>query len=77
MKKISTDKFDELFDEGQDVSDHLDFSKAQRPGLECKKVNVDFPVWMIEELDKEARRLGIARQAVIKSWLAERLEHNT
>lgn len=65
--------FDKKFDEGQDVSKYLDLSKIRRPGQEQKRVNVDFPVWMIRSLDKEAKRLGVARQAIIKVWVAERL----
>ena len=68
-------EFDKKFDRGEDVSESLDFSKATRPGREQKRVNVDFPVWMIQSLDREARRLGVPRQSVIKVWIAERLEH--
>jgi Ribbon-helix-helix protein, copG family len=50
---------------------------ARRPGLEQRRVNVDFPEWMIESLDREARRLGVNRQSIIKVWIAERLEQNT
>ncbi len=65
---------DKIFDEGKDISKYLDFSKARRPELEQKRVNVDFPVWMIHSLDKEAKRLGVPRQSIIKIWIAERLE---
>lgn len=71
---MKTEKFDKKFDQGEDVSKYLDFSKATRPGREQKRVNVDFPVWMIQSLDKEASRLGVPRQSVIKVWIAERLE---
>ncbi len=67
-------EFDKNFDQGGDISQHLDISKARRPEQEQKRVNVDFPVWMIQLLDKEARRLGVPRQSIIKVWLAERLE---
>lgn len=67
-------KFDKMFDEGRDISQHLDMSKARRPEQEQRRVNVDFPVWMIQLLDKEARRLGVPRQSIIKVWVAERLE---
>ncbi len=66
--------FDRKFDRGEDVSSDLDLSKARRPGEEQRRVNVDFPVWVIESLDREARRLGVTRQSVIKVWIAERLE---
>jgi hypothetical protein len=65
---------DEIFDEGADISAHLDMSRARRPEQEQKRVNVDFPLWMIQQLDKESRRLGVPRQAIIKVWVAERLE---
>ena len=67
-------EFDKRFDEGEDVSKHLDISKATRPIQEQKRVNVDFPLWMIQLLDKEAKRLGVPRQSIIKLWVAERLQ---
>jgi hypothetical protein len=69
--------FDKDFDAGKDVSKHLDLSKARRPLQEQRRVNVDFPEWMIDSLDKEASRLGVTRQSIIKVWLAERLESKT
>ena len=71
---MKTEEFDKRFDKGEDVSDYLDFSKATRPGREQKRVNVDFPVWMVQSLDREAQRLGVPRQSVIKVWIAERLD---
>ena len=62
------------FDEGKDVTEHLDLSGARRPLQDVKRVNVDFPMWMVHSLDKEASRMGVSRQSVIKIWLAERLE---
>ncbi len=67
-------EFDEKFDKGESVLKLLDLSKAIRPGGQQRRVNVDFPVWMIESLDKEARRLGVTRQSIIKVWIAERLQ---
>ena len=67
-------EFEITFDRGEDISRHLDLSNARRAGQEQKRVNVDFPVWMIHDLDKEARRLGVPRQSIIKLWVAERLE---
>jgi len=69
--------FDRKFDDGESIIDQLDLSKAKRPEREQKRVNVDFPVWMIHSLDKEAKRLGVPRQSIIKIWLAERLEQKT
>lgn len=65
------------FDEGKDITDALDLTKARRPLQEQKRVNVDFPTWMVELLDKEAKRVGVTRQSIIKVWLAERLEHTS
>ena len=67
--------FDEKFDKGDDILDMLDITKAKRSMQDQKRVNVDFPAWMIESLDKEARRVGVTRQSIIKIWLAERLEN--
>jgi hypothetical protein len=67
--------FDKKFDEdAEDIIDDLDMATATRPLKEQRRVNVDFPVWMIESLDREARRLGVTRQSIIKVWIAERLE---
>jgi len=67
-------EFDKRFDDRMDISKYLDMSKAKRPGQEQKRVNVDFPLWMIRFLDKEAKRLGVPRQSIIKVWIAERME---
>lgn len=72
---MKSSEFDKKFDDGEDISKYLDFSNATRPGREQKRVNVDFPVWMIQSLDREAKRLGVPRQSVIKVWIADRLEH--
>lgn len=70
-------EFERKFDEGEDVTEFLDLSKARRPGHEQRRVNVDFPLWMIEALDQEANRLGVTRQSIIKVWIAERLEQGS
>jgi len=67
-------EFDKAFDEGGDISECLDLASAKRAEHAQKRVNVDFPLWMIEALDKEARRLGVPRQSIIKVWVAERLQ---
>ncbi len=67
-------ELDHKFDAGEDITKYLDFSKARRLGQEQRRVNVDFPEWMIHSLDKEAKRLGVPRQSIIKVWVAERLE---
>ena len=70
-------KFEQQFDEDVDITASLDLSKAKRVQQEQKRVNVDFPTWMIDSLDREASKLGVTRQSVIKVWLAERLEATT
>lgn len=66
---------DKIFDDAEvDINDHLDLSKAFRPGQEQKRVNVDFPVWMIDRLDREANRIGVPRQSLIKVWIGEHLD---
>ena len=71
---MKAEEFDEAFDRGEDVTSALDLAAARRPGWEQRRVNVDLPVWMIESLDREAERLGVTRQSIIKVWIAERLE---
>ena len=66
-------EFDRKFERGEDLTEHLELGKARRPDEEQRRVNVDFPAWMIESLDREARRLGVTRQSIIKVWIAERL----
>jgi hypothetical protein len=72
--KTKAEDFDRRFDEGEDVSSDLDLAKRRRPALESRRVNVDLPSWMVDALDREAKRLGVTRQSVITMWLAERLE---
>ncbi len=60
-KSISAEEFDRKFDAGENMSDHIDWDNA------IKKVNVDFPVWMVKKLDEEAKRLAVSRQHVIKT----------
>ncbi|HCP32543.1 TPA: CopG family transcriptional regulator [Candidatus Acetothermia bacterium] len=67
-------EFDRKFDAGEDITASLDLSKARRPKQEQKRVNVDFPIWMIQSLDKEAKRLGVPRQSLIKVLIARHLE---
>jgi len=83
MKKIVTKEFDEKFDNSEDISEHLDFSKSiklkdfNQLKTNTKKVNVDFPEWVISALDKEAKKIGVTRQSIIKVWIAERLKAET
>lgn len=70
-------EFDSKFDDCEDITEFLELSKARRPGHEQKRVNVDFPLWMTEALDREAKRLGVTRQSIIKVWIAERLEKHS
>ena len=72
-KTITAEEFDRIFDEGGDVMPYLDLENIRQPGLESKRMNLDLPTWMMDALSREAARLGIARQALVKTWLAERL----
>ena len=72
---MKASEFDKIFDEGKEDILHLvDWKNARRPGREAKRVNVDFPNWMVEQLDREARKRGVTRQSLIKLWLADKLE---
>jgi alpha/beta superfamily hydrolase len=71
---MKASEFDSRFDDGEDMSAHVDWSKARRPNIESKRVNVDFPAWVVTRLDRQAQRLGVSRQALIKLWIAERLQ---
>ena len=72
---MKPEDFDKKFDDNKkDIIDDLDLASLRRPNLKQKRVNVDFPAWIIDSLDKEAKRMGVTRQSVIKLWLAERLE---
>ena len=73
MKTKASD-FDKKFDDGEDVIAQLDLSKARRPAEEQKRINMEVPVWLLAALDREAKRLGVSRQSIIKMWLAERLQ---
>jgi len=74
MRTIKSEEIEKKFDEGEDISKYFDLSKVRRPKQEQKRVNVDFPLWMIHLLDKEAKRLGVPRQSIIKVCVAEHLE---
>ncbi len=67
-------ELDKIFDKGEDITSHLDLSTKRRPGLKQRRVNVDFPDWIIESLDREASRIGVTRQSIIKVWIAERIK---
>ena len=67
-------ELDEKFDSGEDITGYLDLDRARRPGQKPKRVNVDFPIWMVQSLDREASRLGVTRQSIIKFWIAEKLK---
>ena len=71
---MNTEKFDKMFDDGEDISDYIDWSTTRNINQQQKRVNVDLPVWMVNFLDREAKRIGVTRQSVIKFWIAERLD---
>ena len=76
MKKVKAKDFDAAFDRSEDITQYLDKSKSRRVNAELKRVNIDFPVWVIASLDKEARRLGITRQSLVKMWIAEKFNRD-
>ena len=74
MKKITTKEFDQEFDDGKDISKHLKKSSLKKVNQKIKRVNIDFPSWVIDNLDQEANRLGITRQALVKFWIVEKID---
>ena len=71
---MKAEELDKIFDQGEDIVSRLDLSTAERPGHKQKRINVDFPEWMVHSLDHQTSRMGVSRQAVIKVWVAERLQ---
>lgn len=71
---MKAEDLDQKFDDGEDVLAYFDLSTSKRPGLEPQQINIDFPQWMLDAVDREAQRLGVHRQVVIKVWIAERLK---
>ena len=74
MKKLDAKELDRKFDTGEDITRYLDLTQVRRPRHEQRRVNVDFPIWMIESLDREASRLGVPRQSLIKMLVARHLD---
>jgi hypothetical protein len=74
---MKASEFDRLFEAGEDVAAYLDKSRIKRPGLEQRRITVDIPAWMVHQLDREAMRLGITRQSVIKMWIAQKIAEKT
>ncbi|MDQ1186649.1 type II toxin-antitoxin system BrnA family antitoxin [Agrobacterium larrymoorei] len=74
MKTMSVKEFDRRFDDGEDVSDCIDWSQAKRPGVEIEHVEVDLPKWLLKRIDAEAERLGTTRQSLLAQWISEELE---
>jgi hypothetical protein len=70
---MKASEFDQLFEAGEDIMTYMDLSGKKRPGIEQRRITVDFPVWMIHQLDKEAIRLGITRQSIIKMWISQKI----
>jgi hypothetical protein len=71
---MNAEELDRKFDDGEDVLEYFDLSTLRRPGLEPQAIEISFPQWMVVALDKEAQRLGVQREAIIKLWLSERLD---
>jgi len=79
MKKkyISAEEFDEKFEAGEDLSEYLDLDKAVRPELKQKKIRLQLPEWMLGSVDREAKKLGVSRQAVLRMWISEKLKNQS
>ncbi|WP_165045994.1 type II toxin-antitoxin system BrnA family antitoxin [Adlercreutzia sp. ZJ138] len=73
-RSVNSENLEELFDAGADVLEYFDTSAVTHLNCDVKRVNVDFPQWVVDELDKEATRIGVGRQAIIKSWIVERID---
>ena len=73
-KSITTREFDKLFDNNEEITEYLDLKTAKRDGLKTRRVSVDFPEWMINQLDQQASKLGVTRQSIIKFWISEKLK---
>jgi len=74
LKYMKAEEFDKIFDDNEeDIIEHLDMSSARRVNLEPKRINIDFPTWMVKKLDEEAQHIGVSRQAIIKTWIADKL----
>ncbi len=74
LKSMKAEEFDKIFDDNEeDIIDHLDLSTIKRPNLEPKRINIDFPAWMVKKLDEEAEHIGVSRQAIIKTWIADKI----
>lgn len=71
---MTAQEFDRRFDEGEDITPFIDESSIRRPGLEARRVNVDFPEWIIQKLDLQSKLIGVSRQALIKLWISERVQ---
>lgn len=74
MKTISSEELDRRFDDGEDVSDHVEWSKSMRPGLELEHADIDLPKWILRKVDAEALRLGVTRQTLLEEWISEKAE---
>lgn len=74
MKRISNNELEKKFDSGEDISDYVDWNHAKKLNIKQKRVNVDLPIWMVHQLDKESKKIGITRQSIIKVWLSERMD---
>ncbi len=68
---MKAEEFDN--NEEEDIIEYLDMSKVKRPNVEPKRINIDFPTWMVKKLDEEAQHIGVSRQAIIKTWLADKI----
>jgi hypothetical protein len=73
-KSIEANELDKLFDRKKDIISHLDLSKAERPGLKPKRINISIPSWIFKSIEKEATKYGVTKEVIIKQWIAERIK---
>jgi hypothetical protein len=71
---MTAQEFEKRFDEGEDITPYIDKATIRRPGLEARRVNVDFPEWIIDKLDLQSKLIGVSRQSLIKLWVSERIQ---
>ena len=75
MKNIRNDDLENMFDSGEDISDYVDWNNTRKINTEQKRINIDLPIWIINQLDKESKKIGVTRQSIIKVWLSEKIEN--
>ena len=71
---MNAEEFDRRFDEGEDLDDHIDWASARCPNLAPERITAELPRWVVQGLDRQAEIAGVTREALIRLWIAERLQ---